>query len=47
LQRAGYREVGWLRRHVYLEGTFHDVWLGEVVRDEWRQARQATATGRA
>lgn len=47
LQRAGYREVGWLRRHVYLEGTFHDVWLGEVVRDEWRQARQASATGRA
>lgn len=35
LQRAGYREVGWLRRHVYLEGAFHDVWLGEALRDEW------------
>jgi len=35
LQRAGYREVGWLRRHVYLEGAFYDVWLGEVLREEW------------
>jgi [ribosomal protein S5]-alanine N-acetyltransferase len=34
LQRAGYREVGWLRRHVYFEGEFHDVWLGEMLRGE-------------
>jgi [ribosomal protein S5]-alanine N-acetyltransferase len=39
LLRAGYREVGWLRRHVYLEGAFHDVWLAEVLREEWRQAQ--------
>ncbi len=38
LQRAGYHTVGWLRRHIYLEGAFHDVWLGEVVRDEWLAA---------
>lgn len=38
LQRAGYREVGWLRRHVYLEGAFRDVWLGEVLRAEWSTA---------
>jgi ribosomal-protein-alanine N-acetyltransferase len=38
LQRAGYREVGWLRRHVYLEGAFIDVWSGEVLREEWAQA---------
>ncbi len=35
LQRAGYRTAGWLRRHIYLKGAFHDVWLGEVLRDEW------------
>ena len=34
LQRAGYREVGWLRRHVYFEGELHDVWLGEMLRGE-------------
>ena len=28
------REVGWLRRHVYFEGEFHDVWLGEMLRGE-------------
>ncbi|MDQ2829812.1 MAG: GNAT family N-acetyltransferase [Chloroflexota bacterium] len=42
LQRAGYRTVGRLRRHIYLEGAFHDVWLGEVVRDEWLAAAEET-----
>jgi RimJ/RimL family protein N-acetyltransferase len=34
LLRADYREVGWLRRHIYLEGAFRDVWLAEIRRDE-------------
>jgi hypothetical protein len=25
---------GWLRCHVYFEGEFHDVWLGEILRGE-------------
>lgn len=41
LQRAGYREVGWLRRHIYMEGEFRDVWIGEVLREEWRAAAEA------
>jgi RimJ/RimL family protein N-acetyltransferase len=39
LLSVGYREVGWLHRHVYLEGAFHDVWLGEITREDWRQAQ--------
>lgn len=41
LQRAGYRQVGWLRRHVYTEGDFRDVWLGEILRTEWRATAEA------
>jgi RimJ/RimL family protein N-acetyltransferase len=33
--RAGYRECGIHRKHNYLDGAWHDVWLGEVLRDEW------------
>jgi RimJ/RimL family protein N-acetyltransferase len=40
LLKAGYREVGWLRRAVYLEGRFHDVWLGQILREEWQQAHE-------
>ena len=36
LQRAGYRQAGVLRRHVYVEGDFRDVWLGEILRTEWQ-----------
>jgi RimJ/RimL family protein N-acetyltransferase len=39
VMKAGYREVGWMRRAVYLEGRFHDVWLGEMLREEWQQAQ--------
>jgi RimJ/RimL family protein N-acetyltransferase len=33
--RAGYRECGRYRQHRYCDGSWHDVWLGEVLRDEW------------
>lgn len=33
--RAGYHECGRYRKHRYCEGTWHDVWLGEVLREEW------------
>lgn len=48
LLRAGYREVGWLRRAVYFESQFHDVWLGQIVRPDWEAARaQPAAAGQA
>jgi len=42
--RAGYRECGRYRRHRFCEGTWHDVWIGEVLRDEW-EAAQVAAQG--
>lgn len=46
LLRAGYHEVGWLRRAVYFEGQFHDIWLAQITRPEWEAARaQAPAAG--
>jgi ribosomal-protein-alanine N-acetyltransferase len=43
LLRAGYREVGWLRRAVYFEGQFHDIWLAQIIRPDWEAARAQTA----
>src|SRR5579859_6485049 len=33
--RAGYRECGRYRKHRYCDGTWHDVWIGEVLREDW------------
>jgi RimJ/RimL family protein N-acetyltransferase len=41
LKRAGYREVGILRHHVFHDGQWYDYWQGEVLREEW-EARQGT-----
>ena len=46
LEKAGYRQCGLMRRHVFLDGEWHDVWLAEVLREEWEQAREAACTGR-
>lgn len=47
LLRAGYREVGWLRRYIYIAGEYHDAWLGQIVRGDWqaREASEAPAPG--
>lgn len=38
---AGFRREGYLRRHVYKDGAFHDVVLLGMLDDEWRERRQA------
>jgi RimJ/RimL family protein N-acetyltransferase len=35
LERAGYRQCGLLRHNRFYNGTWHDEWMGEVLRDEW------------
>jgi RimJ/RimL family protein N-acetyltransferase len=35
LEKAGYRQCGVHRRHIYRHGRWHDMWLAEVLRDEW------------
>ena len=37
LEKSGYRQWGISRRHVWREGAWHDMWHGEVLRDEWRE----------
>jgi RimJ/RimL family protein N-acetyltransferase len=39
LERAGYRQCGVWRRHHFVDGHWHDAWLGEILREEW-EARQ-------
>jgi ribosomal-protein-alanine N-acetyltransferase len=38
LEQNGYRTVGVRRQHVFTGGTWHDMWLGEVTREEWIKA---------
>lgn len=37
LQRAGYRQYGLARRHFYQNGRWSDMWLGELLREEWEE----------
>ncbi len=37
LMKAGYREVGIEREHFFREGTWHDHWRCEVLRDDWER----------
>lgn len=35
LQKAGYRECGVEREHLWRDGRWHDLWLCEILRAEW------------
>lgn len=37
LQKTGYRQVGTLREERWSDGTWHDTWLGEVLRSDWER----------
>jgi RimJ/RimL family protein N-acetyltransferase len=39
LERSGYKTVGIHRHHFFTGGKWHDVWLGEVLRDEWERTQ--------
>jgi RimJ/RimL family protein N-acetyltransferase len=36
LEKVGYRECGRLRRNRFFAGEWHDEWLGEILREEWK-----------
>jgi RimJ/RimL family protein N-acetyltransferase len=42
LQKAGYRETGIQREEMYRDGRFRDIWMGEVLREDWERAQHAT-----
>jgi RimJ/RimL family protein N-acetyltransferase len=43
LERAGYRQCGLHRRHLLVDGRWHDAWLGEILRDEWEALQEEAA----
>jgi RimJ/RimL family protein N-acetyltransferase len=38
LDRLGYRQSGLLRRQTFFGGEWHDEWLGEILREDWKAA---------
>ena len=42
LERVGYREVGVHRRHYFRQGHWHDLWVAELLREDWERARPET-----
>lgn len=38
LEKTGYRTVGIRREHFFTRGRWHDLWLGELLRDDWERA---------
>jgi len=42
LERVGYRQCGVWRRHHFVDGHWHDAWLGEILRDEWEATQEKT-----
>ena len=41
LEKNGYRTVGTSRDHFFTRGAWHDIWLGEVLREDWERAQTA------
>jgi len=38
LEKTGYRTVGIRREHLFTRGRWHDLWLGELLREDWERA---------
>lgn len=44
LVKVGYRPCGVRRKHVFVDGQWLDVWMGELHRDDWERARGDTCS---
>jgi RimJ/RimL family protein N-acetyltransferase len=42
LERAGYRQCGVRRHYYFIDGRWHDMWLGEILREEWEASQETT-----
>jgi [ribosomal protein S5]-alanine N-acetyltransferase len=42
LERSGYRQRALFRRDRYLDGRWHDLWVGEILREEWESEQEKT-----
>ena len=38
LEKNGYKTIGTSRDHFFTLGRWHDIWLGEILRDDWERA---------
>jgi RimJ/RimL family protein N-acetyltransferase len=45
LEKAGYRQNGVKRRHVYRHGRWHDFWTADLLREEWEAAQRGRPEG--
>jgi len=36
------RQAGVLRHHYFVDGRWHDAWVGEILRDEWEASQETT-----
>ena len=45
LQKAGYRETGIQREEMFRDGRFRDIWMGEVLREDWERAQRDEPPG--
>ena len=45
LEKASYRQSGVLRHEFYRDGRWHDVWMGEVLREDWERAQREGPPG--
>jgi RimJ/RimL family protein N-acetyltransferase len=43
LERNGFRQCALFRRERYAEGRWHDLWVGEILKDEWDALREKRA----
>ncbi len=39
LMKAGYRQIGVEREQIFREGHWHDIWLAELLREDWERAQ--------
>jgi ribosomal-protein-alanine N-acetyltransferase len=44
LESVGYQTVGLYRHHEFRQNQWWDMWIGEVLRDDWIARQQASAT---
>src|SRR5438132_1102770 len=47
LEKTGYRQSGIKRQEHYRDGRFHDLWEGELLREEWERGQAAGEGGKA
>jgi RimJ/RimL family protein N-acetyltransferase len=36
VQKLGFLEAGVLRRHRFVDGAWQDLWIGEMLREDWK-----------